>query len=343
MLKIIHRSHGDPARVLELADESDPGVPGLGQVLIRVALVAIHPGDLQSVAALPNFGSPTFIGYQGRTPGFEGTGVIEAIGDGIDPALGLRIGQRVVYFPVEGGWAEKVLAPASAVTLLPDDVSFEVAAQVLINTASAEIIIRAGHAAWPDDERDDVTVLQSGAASAVGRIVTALLAERGVRTIRLVRSLASADRLEAGIAGSMVIATEDADWVSQLRAAVGEKRIHVALDGVGGPLLPLLAELVYPGGTIISYGALGGALTDIRLVVPRGLKIQGVSMAQWGALPADMREADVHTALRLASDRPDLFAVEAIYPPAEIAQAVEHMERTLRSGAILVDFRGARS
>jgi NADPH2:quinone reductase len=343
MLKIIHRSHGNPARVLELVDGSDPGVPGLGQVLVRVAFLAIHPGDLQSIAALPNFGSPTFIGHQGRTPGFEGTGIIEALGDGIDPALGFRIGQRVAYFPVECGWAEQVLAPASAVTVLPDDVSFEVAAQVLINTASAEIIIRAGHAAWPDDERNDVTVLQSGAGSAVGRIVTALLAERGVRTIRLVRSLASADRLEAGIAGSTIIATEDTDWVPQLRAAVGDRRIHVALDGVGGPLLPLLAELVHPGGSIISYGALGGALTDIRLIVPRGLTIQGVSMAQWRTLPAEMRMADVHTALRLASERPDLFSVDAIYPPVEIAQAVEHLEQPLRSGAILLDFQGARS
>jgi NADPH:quinone reductase-like Zn-dependent oxidoreductase len=185
-----------------------------------------------------------------------------------------------------------------------------------------------------------VTVIQSGAGSAVGRIVTALLNERGVRTIRLVRSVASARRLKQQSGADPVIATDSTDWLARLAQATAGKEIHVAVDGVGGIVLPRLAEVLHSGGTIISYGALGGASTDIRLVVPRGLNIKGVSIAQWGALPAKVRKADVQTAMRLASARPDLFQVEAVYTPHRLRDAVDHLHRPGRSGAVLLDFSG---
>jgi len=340
MLTIIHRRHGDPAEVLELSDSPGPLCPGRSQVLIRVACVAIHPGDLQGIAGAPSFGAPPFIGDKGRIPGFEGVGVIEAVGAGVDAALGLETGQRVAYFPIENGWAEQVLASAEAVAVLPDEVSFEVAAQALINTASAEIIVRAGHDAWPDDKRREVLVLQSGAASAVGRIVTTLLNGYGVRTIRLVRSVASARRLEAEAGSDPVIAMEDAEWTEKLRAAVAGRDIHVALDGVGGNTLPRVAEVLSLGGTIISYGVLGGDATDIRLLIPRGLTIKGVSIAQLSTLSHDLRAACVATAMRLAASRPEIFPVEAVYAPTRIRQAVDHLCRPGRSGAILLDFGG---
>lgn len=340
MLSVIHRRHGAAAEVLEAIDIPDPGAPGHGQVRIRVAYAAMHPGDLQVVEGSPASGGPRPIDAAGRTPGFDGAGVIEALGPGIDAALGLRVGQPVTYFPVRNGWSAHVLAPADAVTPVPQGVSLQVAAQALINTFTAEVIIRSGHAAWPDDKREAVTVIQTGAASAVGRIITALLAERQVQVIRLVRSQASARQLAQDDVQGPVIATEAPDWQAALRRAASGKALYVAVDGVGGPLLAPIAEALSPGGTIVSYGAMGGADADIRLLVPRSLAIQGVTVAEWPALPAELRRADVQTALRLASTRPDLFPVEALYAPGQIRQAVDHLRRPGRSGAVLLQFEG---
>jgi NADPH:quinone reductase-like Zn-dependent oxidoreductase len=340
MLSIIHRRIGAPSDVLETINVADPGAPGPGQVRIRVAYVAIHPGDLQIIEGSPASGGPQPISEVGRTPGFEGVGVIEALGPDMDRALGLKVGQRVAYFPVTNGWSERVVAPASTVTILADNVRLELATQALINTATAEIIIRTGHAAWPDDRREAVTVIQTGAASAVGRVVTALLAERNVQVIRLVRSVASARRLEQDPYEGPVIATEEPDWAAALRKAAAGKNLYVAVDGVGGPVLAGVAAVLSPGGTIVSYGALGGASADIRLVVPRALTIKGINAWQWTSLPAELRRADIQTAVRLAGTRPELFPVDAIYTPDQIKQAVEHVRRPGRTGAILLAFQG---
>ncbi|MBT2792808.1 alcohol dehydrogenase catalytic domain-containing protein [Paraburkholderia strydomiana] len=340
MLTIIHRRHGAPEDVLELAEVAEPGPPGPDEVLIRVTRASIHPGDLHGVEGSPAFGSPPHIAEAGRTPGFDGVGVIEAIGSNVDPAMDLSTHRRVAYFPIANGWSERVVAPASAVMVLPENLSNEVAAQALINTVTAEIIIRAGHNAWAEDRRGAVTVIQSGAASAVGRIITTLLAERGASVIRLVRSRSSARALEQDAYEGRVISTEDAGCPRALREAAAGQEIHVALDGVGGAVLPGLAEVLSPGSTIISYGSLGGASTDIRLLVPRGLTIRGVSINQWFHLPAEVRQTDIQTALRLADARPELFPVESMYPPDQIKQAVRHVSRPGRTGAVLLAFQG---
>lgn len=343
MLSIIHRQAGIPSFVLEAGDIHDPGAPGPGQVRIRVAYVAIHPGDLQIIEGTPSAGGPRPIHGAGRTPGLEGVGVITAVGPGVEPAWGLRPGQAVAYFPVADGWSEYVIAPASAVALVPESVKLEVAAQALINTITAETVIRAGHAAWPEDQRHAVTVLQSGAASAVGKIISALLDERNVALIRLVRSGLSARRLAGDAIAGPVIATEETGWENALHLATAGKNLYVAVDSVGGHVLPALADVLQPGGTIVSYGSQGGAGTDIRLAVPRELTIKGVSIWSWAGLPVALRQSDVQTALRLMRTRPDLFPVEAIYTPAQIKPAVEHVRRPGRSGAILLKFEGAIS
>lgn len=339
MLSFIHRRLGAPAEVLEQVEVPAPNEPGPRQVRIRVAYVTIHPGDLQLIEGAAGSGGPYAVDPAGRTPGFEGAGIIDAVGADIAPGLGLHVGARVVYFPVRNGWSEWVLADADCVVPVPATIDLQVAAQTLINTATAELIIRAGHTAWPDHLRDNVTVIQTGAASAVGRIITALLTERGVDVIRLVRSAASARYLLDSSDARPVIATEAPGWQEALTHATAGKPLHVAVDGVGGQLLPVVAGLLAVGGTIINYGALGGALTDIQLVVPRGLTIQGVHIGQWLALPVEQRQTDIATALRLAAERPELFHVTAIFPPRQFKQAMEQVRHPTRSGAVLIAFQ----
>ncbi|TFW18686.1 zinc-binding dehydrogenase [Duganella callida] len=343
MLSIIHRKLGAPANVLERVDAPATGEPGPGQLRIRVAYVTVHPGDLQIIEGAPASGGPYAVSPEGRTPGFEGVGFITSIGPGIDAALGLHIGKAVAYFPVASGWSEYVLASSDAVVPVPDHVQLEIAAQALINTVTAELIIRAGHAAWPAGQRDAVTVIQTGAASAVGKIITALLTERGVQVIRLVRSAASARRLRENVDIGPVIATEEVGWEKSLAQAAAGVQLHVAVDGVGGPVLPVIADLLAPGGTIINYGSLGGATTDIRLLVPRGLTIQGVHIGQWMAQSGTQKTTDLDTAMRLAANRPDLFPVAAVYGPNHIKQAIEHVRQDGRDGAVLLTFQGENS
>ena len=323
MQRIVHTRHGEPAEVLGLEMSSD--VPPLtkGAALVRVIAAPVHPGDLLSVDASPAFGPPPIIPRGGRVPGVEGVGVVEALGSGVAPSHRIQVGTRVAFFAGNGAWSSKIAVPIQSLVPVPDDVSDEVAAQMLVNTLFARLVMRAGHDALPENERTDVTVIRA-------------LVEVGVDPILLAGSAASAQALKASRPSLTVIATDDPAWKDELRAALENRSVYVAFDGVGGALLPDVAQFLAAGGTIISYGSLGGATTDIRSIAPRALSIKGVSLFNWQFEPATLREADLAKALELARGFPNLFPVAERYQASHYQQALEHARRRGKTGTVLL-------
>jgi NADPH:quinone reductase-like Zn-dependent oxidoreductase len=240
-----------------------------------------------------------------------------------------------------------VVVPAESVTPLPDTIPDEIGAQLLINTATALTAIRTAHESVPPDSRAGVIVLLTAAGSAVGRLLAKLLTDRGVKVIRLVRSQVSAEKLAGLLPGSPIFATDAAGWKERARAAAEGAKIHVAIDSVGGALLGDVADLLAEGtGTVVNFGSLGGEASDIRLFAPRALTLKGVFLGQWMQQPADMRNADIVLAQRLALEPQPLFEVAASYPPSRIGDAVAHVGQPGRNGVVLFDFtseRGAAS
>jgi len=162
MRKIVHHELGEPARVLRV--EGGSSVPlGPDEVCVRVSCAPIHPGGLLGIAGSPAFGTPPTIASGGRIPGFEGAGVVSGIGSKIDPALGLREGLRVAFFPAPGAWSDEAVIPASSVVPLPDSISDEVGAQMLINTPTALIVIRAEPDSLPPDAPTGIVTLLTAA------------------------------------------------------------------------------------------------------------------------------------------------------------------------------------
>jgi NADPH:quinone reductase-like Zn-dependent oxidoreductase len=287
----------------------------------------------------PAFGTPPTIASGGRVPGFEGAGVVSEVGARVDPALGLKPGLRVAFFPAPGAWCDEVVVPASSVALLPDSIPDEIGAQMLINTITALTVIRAAHDSLPPDARTGVVTLLTGAGSAVGRLTGKVLTERGVKVIRLVRSEASAAKLTGILPGSPVFATELAAWKDRARAAAEGATIHVAIDSVGGRLLGEVADLLAEGtGTVINFGSLGGETSDIRLFPPRSLTLKGVALGSWMRQPPEQRRADIALAQRLAQEGGTLFEVAERYLPSRIADAVTHASQASRAGVVLIDF-----
>jgi NADPH:quinone reductase-like Zn-dependent oxidoreductase len=191
----------------------------------------------------------------------------------------------------------------------------------------------------PEDRREDVTVIQTAANSAVGKLLTHLLVEVGVNPILLVGSAASAQALKAARPNLSVIVTANQGWKDELRDALANKPVYVAFDGVGGALLPDVAGFLARGGTIVSYGSLGGATTDIRSIAPRALTIKGVSMISWQLEPVAVREADLTKALELAGSFPSLFPVAERYQASDFLGALEHANRRGKTGTVLLAFQ----
>ena len=125
-------------------EDTDVGSPGPGQALIRQTAVGLNYIDVYFRSGLY---PPPQLPF---TPGLEGAGVVEAVGEGVSD---LRPGQRVAYAaPPIGAYAERRLMPADRLVVLPDGISDEQAAAMMLKGMTAQYLLRRTYrvAARPD-------------------------------------------------------------------------------------------------------------------------------------------------------------------------------------------------
>ncbi|MFJ1998734.1 zinc-binding dehydrogenase [Streptomyces asiaticus] len=328
MRTVEYTRQGEAAQVLTLREERHRPTPGSGEVLVRMLVRPIHPGDLIGVEGLPGQQEQQ---SQARTPGVEGMGVVESVGANVRAP---RLGQRVAVFPAPGTWSDFVVVPADLAVPVPDGVSDETAALMLVNPLTLRMLYRAVEKALRGQAGP---VLQTAAGSSVGRLVSAAAARHDL-LINLVRSTSGAEKMRTLYPSQPVIATCDDDWRAQVRLHAGERGVQVVLDCVGGAMTQDLAELLADGGTLICYGHLGSGTTPLEALplMARALTVRGVSILRWMSRTPMERAQDVAFAQDLAQSTPDLLEVAASYDLADFKAAVEHARRPGKSGTVLL-------
>ncbi|RPK83897.1 Phthiocerol synthesis polyketide synthase type I PpsC [Streptomyces sp. ADI97-07] len=329
MRTVVHTRPGEPAQVLTLREEPDRPCPGTGQVLVRMLVRPVHPGDLVGVEG------PQEVQEQNaepRTPGAEGMGVIESVGADVHS---LRPGQRVAVFPAPGSWADFIVVPSGLAVPVPVEVSDETAALMLVNPLTLLMLHRAVDDALRGSKGP---VLQTAAGSSIGRLISMAAVRHDLQLINLVRSASGAQRMRLLHPTLPVIATCDDDWQEQVRHLTGGHGAEVVLDCVGGAMTQDLAELLADGGTLISYGQLGAGTTALEelALVQRALTVRGVTVLHWMDRTPEERAQDIAFALDLARSSPDLFEVAADYDLADFKAAIEHARRPGKSGTVLI-------
>jgi NADPH:quinone reductase-like Zn-dependent oxidoreductase len=332
----VYRRNGDPVDVLELFTVELPTQLRPQDVLVRMTHVPIHPVDLIAISDPSCVEDGPVFPTEGRTPGHEGAGVIEAIGDGVVAVFGLHVGARVAVFPMRGSWKEWAVVPAASVVPLSDDIPSPIAAQMFVASVTANAVLNAVRRSTPAEIPGLIILLQSGAASLPGRLITLLAEEAGYLPIRLTDSRQAADALRDRLSGPPVIATEDSDWRDQVRRASMGLPILMAAEEPGGPPVEVWSDLLTAGGTVTCYGLrcelvgahrrAGGAASRQE----RGLRWLRGSQAE--------RAAEIALALRLAAGASEQFAVAADYRPEEFIAAVWHARRRRVDGTVLLTF-----
>src|SRR5689334_5778642 len=115
---------GEPSDVLRVEDIPKP-TPGPGEILLRIKVRPINPSDLFVIRGL--YGT---LPQLPATPGLEGMGTIEEIGEGVQ---GFTVGQRCIPLGASGTWQEYLVVKAQQVMPIPDSISDETAAQFVVN------------------------------------------------------------------------------------------------------------------------------------------------------------------------------------------------------------------
>ncbi|PZG15642.1 NADPH:quinone reductase, partial [Micromonospora craterilacus] len=251
MKAVVYEDTGDPS-VLQLVDRPVPE-PGRGEVLVRIAYSGVNPTDWKArrQGALP-------AGWQ--TPGQDGAGVVEAVGEGVDQDL---IGERVWLW--EAAWqrpwgtaAEYAVVPVRQAVRL-GDASFELGACLGIPFLTAHRCLTAGEY-LPDGLRagalSDHTVLVQGGAGAVGNAAIQLAAWADACVIATVSSPEKA-QLAAAAGASVVINYREQDVVEEVRK-VAPDGVHAIVEVSAARNAGTDAQLLHRGGAVCAYADDGG-------------------------------------------------------------------------------------
>jgi NADPH:quinone reductase len=235
-------------------DVVEVGVEDLSSLSVGEILVRVEAAGLNHVESLIR--SDT---YSIRIPfpyavGFEGAGIVVAAG----PEVDLPPDTRVCWTAVFGSCATFVVASASMLARLPDELSFEDGASLAHAGVTAAGLVR--H--WPLEKGASAVVW--GAAGAVGLLLVAYLAERGVNVI----GIASGARIGAvrAAGATHVIDRASADVHDAVHAVTDGRGVSAVFDPVGAATYSANLRLLAPRGCLINYGQLSGALPSIDLL-----------------------------------------------------------------------------
>lgn len=305
MLRIVAHRFGAPAEVLA-CEAASPAAPERSGVVVKMIASAINPSDLVSVSGAYSFRIPLpFV------PGFEGVGVIDAVGAGVS---GLGIGQRVLPLGSAGGWQSFKCLPAEWCIEVPDDLTDEQAATSYVNPLTAQLMLQAMA------PKPGALIAVNAANSAIGRILLRLLHARGVRSLAIVRSTEAQALLANEPVHEAILASHPLP------------SLEGGFDAVGGAYGAAMAQAIRPGGALLHYGLLSGAPLPAGLgavVRPFWLRnwVHAVSRAELRAAMADVFD-DIRSGLAATT-------VEARYPLSEVQAALAHHARANRRGKIL--------
>jgi len=239
--------------------------PGPGEVLIRIGAAGVNFIDVYQRTGIYTVELPF-------TPGVEGAGRIAAVGPDV---TGFAVGDRVAWSMTIGGYAEYATAPASLTVHVPDDVTDEQAAAVLLQGLTAHFL---AHSVI-DLEPGDTALLHAGAGG-VGLLLTQFLAQRGVRVITTVSTEEKAEVSREAGAGEVIVGYRDI--AERVRAFTDGDGVRVAYDGVGKDTVDASLDSLRTRGTLVLFGASSGPVDPID---PQTLSAKGSLFLTRPSLP----------------------------------------------------------
>ena len=258
-LTAIIEAHGGPEQ-FKLVD-LDVGQPGHGEVRILQKAVGLNFIDVYQRTGLYPMQLP-------HAMGMEAAGIVDAIGESVTH---LKIGDRVAYASQPpGSYAEARVMPAAQVCPLPDGISFEEGAAMMLKGMTVEYLF---HRTTPLKSGD--TVLFHAAAGGVGLLACQWARSEG---ITLIGTAGSEEKCQLAVmhGATHCINYRNADWVDQVRSLTGGKGVDVVMDAVGKDTFEGSLNSLKPLGMMISFGNASGPVPplDIGILGKKGsLKI----------------------------------------------------------------------
>ena len=313
--------------VLKL-DELPLPEPGQGEVRLRVKAIGLNRAEVMFrrgqylVQPVP----PAKLGY-------EASGIIEAIGPGVDKSWLGKTASTVPAFAADayGVYGEVAIVPVTAMAEYPSSLSYEEGTSIWMQYLTAYgALIMHGKMTKGD------FVLITAASSSVGIAAIEMARAEGAISIATTRTAKKkADLVAAG--ADHVIVTDEEDLAARVQQITGGKGARIVFDPVAGKGLEALAAAAARGGIIFEYGALATDPTPFPLftVLSKSLTIRGYTLFEVVSDPQAFVRAKKYVFDHLAKGdfKP---RIDKTFPLAQIVEAHRYMESNQQIGKIVV-------
>lgn len=249
MTKAIRFDRPGSPDVMHLTDIDLPP-PGKNEVRVRHKAIGLNYIDTYHRSGLYPVPLPSGLGL-------EASGVVEALGEGVE---GIRKGDRIAYGTgPRGAYAEAANVPVNRLAKLPDAISDETAAGMMLKGMTVRFLLRETYKVKQGD-----TILVHAAAGGVGLIMCQWAKALGAIVIGTVGSAQKAEIAEAhGCAHTINYATEDVPV--RVKEITGGKGVPVVYDGVGQATVGISLDSLKPRGLLVSFGSASGPVKALDL------------------------------------------------------------------------------
>ena len=297
--------------------------PGEGEVRLRQHAVGLNYIDVYFRTGMYPAPSSPFI------PGMEGVGVVEAVGPGVH---GVHVGSRVAYGRNLGGYAEVRNIDAGFVIPLPDDISDETGAAMMLQGMTTEYLLER---CFP--VKKGQTVLFHAAAGGVGLMFCQWAHAIGAHVIGTVGSREKAHLAEAHGCEHAILYKEE-DFVERVKEITRGKGVPVVYDGVGKDTFAKSLDCLAPRGMMVSFGNASGKVdpVDIGILSAKGsLYITRPTLMTYTATSEDFK----HSATRVIDmviEGNLKIHVNQTYPLEKAAEAHRALEARETTGSTVL-------
>lgn len=303
--------------------------PGPGEVLVKIFASPINPSDLIFLQGRYGFTKPL-----PTVAGFEGSGTVVESGPGLMGRYlkGKRVACATADASISGGmWAEYTVTSAKFCIPLRKHVSLEQASSLLVNPFTAWALMdearRGKHRA----------VVQTAAASALGRMIVRLGQKFSIPVVNVVRRREQVELLRA-MGSQHVLNSSDPGFEGALRDLCRKLGATIGFDAVAGDMSGMVLNAQPPQSRLLVYGGLSLAPSQVdpTWLIFEGKRLEGFGLSNW------LQSKNLLTQLRIAGQVQDLLGsdlkteFQARFPLKSVGKALQQYTSNMTAGKILL-------
>jgi NADPH2:quinone reductase len=303
-------------------DDVQVGDPGPGQVRIRHTAIGVNFVDVYQRSGLYPMQVPMVAGN-------EAAGVVDAVGQGVTE---LKVGDRVAYTGLPGSYCDLRTVPADRMVKLPQGISEEQAASMMLKGLTVHYLIHTTYAVKKGD-----TVLWHAAAGGVGLIACQWLKALGVTVIGTAGSDDKCALAKAHGAEHVVNYSRE-NFVERVKSIAGGKGLPVVYDAVGKATWEGSLDCLRPRGLMVSFGNASGAVPPVNIGILQAkgsLYLTRPTLATHIATRADLVER-ANSLFEVVKSGKVKIETTARYKLADAAQAHRDLEGRKTTGSIVL-------